>query len=80
MMMQMAQQEQRMGMKPGQQPGGPNQNGGNTDKASPNTTGDARGTEAAARRTGKGSGVTRPVPTEFREALENFFKAVEAKP
>jgi len=80
MMMQMAQQEQRMGMKPGQQPGGPNQNGGNTEKASPNTAGNAIGSEAAARRTGKGSGVTRPVPTEFREALENYFKAVEAKP
>ena len=81
MMMQMAQQEQQMGMKPGQQPAtGPNQNGGNTDKASAGTTGDARGAEAAARRTGKGSGVTRQVPAEFREALENYFKAVEAKP
>jgi hypothetical protein len=80
MMMQMAQQEQQMGMKPGQQPAtGPNQNGGNTDKASPGTTGDAKGAEAAARRTGKGSGVTRQVPAEFREALENYFKAVEAK-
>ncbi len=80
MMMQMAQQEAQIGMKPGQQPGGPNQNGGNTDKASAGTVGDARGAEAAARRTGKGSGVTRQVPAEFREALENFFKAVEAKP
>ncbi len=79
MMMQMAQQEQQMGMKPGQQPGG-NPNGGSTDKASPGTFGDARGAEAAARRTGKGSGVTRQVPAEFREALENYFKAVEAKP
>ncbi len=80
MMMQMAQQEQQAGMKPGQQPGtGPNQNGGNTDKASSATTGDAKGAEAAARRTGKGSGVSRQVPTEFREALEQFFKAVEAK-
>ena len=81
MLMQMAQQEQQVGMKPGQQPAtGPNQNGGNTDKASPGTTGDAKGAEAAARRTGKGSGTTRPVPSEFREALENYFKAVEAKP
>ena len=80
MMMQMAQQEAQIGMKPGQQPGGPNQNGGNTDKASAGLTGDARGAEAAARRMGKGSGVTRQVPAEFREALENFFKAVEAKP
>lgn len=80
MMMQMAQQEQQIGMKPGQQPGGPNQNGGSTDKVSPGTPGDARGAEAAARRTGKGSGVTRQVPAEFREALENYFKAVEAKP
>ncbi len=79
MMMEMARQEQQMGMKPGQQPG-QNPNGGTTDKASPGTTGDARGAEAAARRTGKGSGVTRQVPAEFREALENFFKAVEAKP
>lgn len=80
MMMQMAQQEQQVGMKPGQQPGGPNQNGGSTDKASPGTVGDAKGAEAAARRMGKGSGVTRQVPAEFREALENYFKAVEAKP
>lgn len=78
MMMQMAQQQQQMGMKPGQQPG-QNPNGGTTDKASPGTTGDARGAEAAARRTGKGSGVTRQVPAEFREALEQFFKAVEAR-
>jgi len=80
MLMQMAQQEQQVGMKPGQQPGGPNQNGGNTDKASPGATGDAKGAEAAARRMGKGSGVTRQVPAEFREALENYFKAVEGKP
>jgi len=81
MMMQMAQQEQQVGMKPGQQPStGPNQNGGTTDKASPGTAGDAKGAEAAARRTGKGSGTTRQVPAEFREALENYFKAVEAKP
>jgi len=80
MMMQMAQQEQA-GMRPGQQPAtAPHQMGGNTDKASPGTTGDAKGAEAAARRMGKGSGVTRPVPAEFREALEQFFKAVEAKP
>jgi hypothetical protein len=80
MMMQMAQQEQA-GMRPGQQPAtAPHQMGGNTDKASAGTTGDAKGAEAAARRTGKGSGVTRPVPAEFREALENYFKAVEAKP
>ncbi len=79
MMMEMARQEQQVGMKPGQQPG-QQPNGGTTDKASPGTTGDARGAEAAARRTGKGSGVTRQVPAEFREALENFFKAVEAKP
>jgi len=80
MLMQMAQQQQ-VGMRPGQQPGtGPNQNGGTTDKASPGTTGNAKGAEAAARRTGKGSGTTRPIPAEFREALENYFKAVEAKP
>ncbi|MFA6544596.1 MAG: hypothetical protein WCS99_09245, partial [Limisphaerales bacterium] len=79
MMMQMARQEQQIGMKPGQQPG-QNPNGGTTDKASAGTVGDARGAEAAARRTGKGSGVTRQVPAEFREALENYFKAVEAKP
>lgn len=80
MMMQMAQQEQA-GMRPGQQPAtAPHQMGGNTDRASPGTTGDAKGAEAAARRMGKGSGVTRPVPAEFREALENYFKAVEAKP
>lgn len=79
MMMQMAQQEQQIGMKPGQQPG-QNASGGTTDKASAGTVGDARGAEAAARRTGKGSGVTRQVPAEFREALEQFFKAVEAKP
>ncbi len=79
-MMQMAQQEQQVGMKPGQQPSiGPNQNGGTTDKASPGTAGDAKGAEAAARRTGKGSGTTRQVPAEFREALENYFKAVEGK-
>ncbi|NBV20729.1 MAG: hypothetical protein EBS05_01855 [Proteobacteria bacterium] len=79
MMMQMAKQEQQIGMKPGQQPG-QNANGGTTDKASPGSFGDARGAEAAARRTGKGSGITRQVPAEFREALENYFKAVEAKP
>ena len=81
MLMQMAQQQQQVGMQPGQQPAtGPNQNGGTTDKASPGALGDAKGAEAAARRTGKGSGTTRAVPSEFREALENYFKAVEAKP
>jgi len=79
-MMQMVAQPQaagqQMSMKPGSEPG-VNQNGGTTDRANQASTGDAQSGRGPNRTTGNTSGTTQPVPTEFREALEGYFKAIE---
>ncbi len=77
-LMQMAAQPQApmTGMQPGNNPG-MNQNGGDTDRANQTATGDSRGNRDNARTTGRTTGTTQPVPVEFRDALESYFKAIE---
>jgi hypothetical protein len=57
--------------------GGGSQAGGTTDRPSTPAPGDARGKRAEARKVNKASGATQNLPTEFREALENYFNALE---
>ncbi len=77
-LMQMAaqQQAQQMGMMPGSNPG-MNRNGGDTDRPNQAATGDDHGNRDNARTTGRTTGTTQPVPVEFREAMESYFKAIE---
>ncbi|MBI3876852.1 MAG: hypothetical protein HY300_13025, partial [Verrucomicrobia bacterium] len=79
-LLQMIQQMQPgMGTLPGQSPGG-NMSGGTTDRPNTGMPGDSKGLLPGTRGTTKSSGTTRPMPAEFREALEQYFKAVEQLP
>jgi hypothetical protein len=64
------------GMTVGRNPGR-SSSGGDTDRPAGPLQGDAAGKEADARNVNKGSGVIGNLPTEFREALENYFNAIE---
>lgn len=76
---QMAQQQPGQGSPMlASQPGG-NRNGGGTGQAGGGLTGEANGTGTESRSVTSGSGSTRPVPAEFREALEMFYKSLEQK-
>lgn len=79
-MMQMVAQpqagQQMMSMKPGSEPG-MNQSGGTTDKANQMATGDGQSGRGPNRSTGNTTGTSQPLPAEFREALESYFKAIE---
>jgi hypothetical protein len=67
-----------MGMSPGQASGKGSYAGGEADKNSANITGDTRGAGADARGNERTAGRDlRNVPTEFREALQNYYKALE---
>jgi hypothetical protein len=57
--------------------GGGSTTGGTTDRAATPVAGDPNGKPGEARAVNRASGSTAPVPTEFREALENYFKAIE---
>ena len=58
--------------------GGGSRSGGTTDKANADSSGDRRGSASAPRTVEKTSGrETRPLPVEFREALQNYYKAIE---
>ena len=57
--------------------GGGNRAGGTTDRASDATLGGANGQAGEARRVSRASGNAANLPTEFRDALENYFKAME---
>ena len=71
------QQGQNMGMALSNTPGG-NSSGGTTDQAASTVEGDSTGKESDGKDVGKASGsIMRTVPTEFREALENYFNAIE---
>ncbi|HTG44553.1 MAG TPA: hypothetical protein VK633_08475, partial [Verrucomicrobiae bacterium] len=74
----MAMLMQMMGMNGmGKKPGA-NFAGGDTDKASGPITGNTTGNGDRERETGKTTGRdTRPVPVEYREALQNYHKAIE---
>ncbi len=55
-----------------------NQSGGSTEKAGGPADGDANGRGREGRRVEKASGAAGiSLPTEFRETLENYFKAIE---
>jgi hypothetical protein len=75
-LMQMMAPKPTHGMQAGQTPGG-NLSGGTTDKASRAGTGDAAGKLGEERSVKKSSSVPQNYPTEFREALENYYKALE---
>ena len=73
----MAMLSQMMGMGAGSSPGN-SMMGGTTDKRNTPTTGVTRGGGDESRATLKTSGrATRAVPAEFREALQNYYKAVD---
>ncbi|MBC8001981.1 MAG: hypothetical protein H7X97_05275 [Opitutaceae bacterium] len=82
-MMQMAKQDgqpgQGKGQQPGQTPGG-NNSGGGTGRPDGLNTGDASGKTSGPRKVAQGTGEGRAVPSEFREALESYFKAVDQEP
>ena len=82
-MMQMASQEgqpgQGKGQQPGQTPGG-NNSGGGTGRPDGTTVGNASGKSGGPRKVAQATGEGRSVPSEFREALESYFKAVDQEP
>jgi len=58
--------------------GGGNRSGGQTDRAGENFNGDGSGNSGESRRVQKATGVGNiSLPAEFRETLENYFKAIE---
>jgi hypothetical protein len=59
---------------------GMNFNGGNTDMAATPQNGNATGKADAARIGRKAGGSTASLPAEFRDALENYYKAIEKGP
>jgi hypothetical protein len=64
--------------KPMQNPGqNDNNNGGSANRAGGPISGNVQGKGAAARNVSKASGVIQNAPAEFRDALENYYKAVE---
>ena len=77
MMAMMAMKEQMgQGMQQSQNAGG-SQAGGTTQQAASSLVGDAVGREAGGRTVSRGSGAATRLPEEFREALQDYFKAVE---
>ena len=80
MMKLMAQRPgQGMGLAPGQQAGA-NMSGGDTAERAKPLSGNTTGKSADARNAAKASGTTLAVPTEFREALSEFYKLIEQEP
>jgi len=75
-LMQMMTPKPTPGMQAGQTPGA-NMSGGTTDKASLPGGGDSGGKAGDERSVKKSSSVPQNYPTEFREALENYYKALE---
>jgi hypothetical protein len=76
-LMQMMQAQPAPGQSAGQTPG-MNMSGGTTDRASqPGNIGESSGKPGEERAVRKSSGVPGNYPSEFREALENYYKALE---
>lgn len=77
-MMQMMSPEnsQNQGMSLSRNPGRSTA-GGSTDQAAEGAEGDATGQAGEERKVNKASGIIQNVPTEFREALEIYFQALE---
>lgn len=78
MQMMAPQSQQQQGMQLSRNPGRSTA-GGDTDQAATATPGEADGKTPGSRQVNKASGVIQNVPTEFREALENYFQGLEAK-
>ena len=57
--------------------GGDNQNGGGVGRGGRSLGGNVSGKADAARNVNKAAGVMENSPTEFREALDNYFHAIE---
>jgi hypothetical protein len=77
LMQMMAQQNPAQGM--GTNPkGGGNMSGGTTDRAATAMPGDPNARSQQSRTVNRAGGTSATVPSEFREALENYYKAVEA--
>ncbi len=80
MMKLMAQRPaQGMGMAPSQQAGA-NMSGGDTLERAKPLGGSAVGKSSEARLSTKASGSTAAAPTEFREALKEFYRLIEQEP
>lgn len=76
-LMQMMAPQPSQGMQAGQTPGA-NMSGGTTDRASePGGSEESSGKAGEERAVRKSSGVPQNYPTEFREALENYYRALE---
>jgi hypothetical protein len=76
LMQMMQQQNPKPGMQGGMTPG-MNFNGGTTDMPANAQNGNATGKADAARTARKAGGSTANLPAEFRDALENYYKAIE---
>ncbi|MHC1766028.1 MAG: hypothetical protein AB9869_17295 [Verrucomicrobiia bacterium] len=77
LMQMMAQQNQAQGM--GANPtGGGNMSGGTTDRAATGMPGDPNARSQESRTINRAGGNSATVPSEFREALENYYKGIEA--
>lgn len=77
MMAMMAMKQQMgQGMQQGQTAGG-SQAGGTTNRTAGGLKGDSEGREDSNRTISRGSGSAGKLPEEFRDALEEYFKAVE---
>jgi hypothetical protein len=74
--MQMMSQEQSMSLGMSQTGGG-SFAGGSTDRAPMPMPGGAEGEQGEARSVKKAGGTTRNLPAEFRDALQNYFNAIE---
>lgn len=77
-LMQKMGQDGGQGMSQAPQPGR-NNNGGTTSQAGNNPSGDMEGGSGNERGSRRSSGVPTDYPTEFREALEGYFRALEAE-
>jgi hypothetical protein len=64
------------GMKGGKNPGA-NMSGGTTDRANQAASGNATGKGSDERGVKKSSAIPENYPTEFREALQNYYRALE---
>jgi len=69
-------QGQGMALKPAT---GLNRNGGSTDRAGNPITGGVNGKSGPARNVQKASGSAASAPTEFRDAMDNYFHGIEQK-
>jgi hypothetical protein len=76
LMAMMQQQNPKPGMQGGMKPG-MNMSGGDTSRPSTAVAGNAEGKSDRPRTARKAGGSAAGAPVEFREALENYYKALE---